>query len=84
MVVDQLFWLEKDLYIHERSNRFYSRSAYFVVKVRHSQLLSQSVTPVTVGHTHHDLYYIHERSYLKVRQNSQLLSQSGHRLIEVQ
>lgn len=30
----QLFWLEKNLYLHEQSNRFYSASAYFVCKVR--------------------------------------------------
>ena len=29
----QLFWLEKNLYLHEQSNRFYSASAYFVCKV---------------------------------------------------
>jgi len=28
-----LFWQERPLYIHERSNRFYSPSAYFVSKV---------------------------------------------------
>jgi hypothetical protein len=28
-----LFWLEKNLYLHEQSNRFYSASAYFVCKV---------------------------------------------------
>ena len=28
-----LFWSERSLYIHERSNRFYSPSAYFVSKV---------------------------------------------------
>ena len=29
----QLFWQERSLYVHEHSNRFYSTSAYFVVKV---------------------------------------------------
>lgn len=28
-----LFWLEKNLYLHEQSNRFYTASAYFVCKV---------------------------------------------------
>lgn len=31
----QLFWLERSLYIHEHSNRFYSPAAYFITKVGH-------------------------------------------------
>jgi hypothetical protein len=33
LIPRQLFWLERGLYVHERSNRFYSPSSYFVSKV---------------------------------------------------
>ncbi len=42
-----LFWLEKNLYLHEQSNRFYSASAYFVCKV-FFDLLPLRVIPTVI------------------------------------
>jgi len=42
-----LFWLERPLYVHERSNRFYSTSAYFVSKI-FSDILPIRVIPTLI------------------------------------
>ncbi len=47
----QLFWLERPLYVHERSNRYYGPSAYFLAKIFSDLIPLRVIPPILLAAT---------------------------------